>query len=100
MLKPSALRRFCTGMNRLYCTMGRTDRMVPPKPATSAPRVNCWPWCGDIGLSMVLNEKLGKILLVIIPSSALGPEIPRKARNSNRFFDAELTAASEDRSNE
>ena len=37
---------------------------------------------------MVLKEKFGKILLVMIPFSALGPEIPRKARNSNKFLDA------------
>src|SRR5580700_9016593 len=95
-----ALRRFCTGMNFLYCTMGRIDFTVPPSPASSAPTVNWCPWCGEIGLSMVLKEKLGKILLVMIPSSALGPEIPRKARNSNRFLDAVLSASSEDRSNE
>src|ERR1700733_2859993 len=100
MLKPRALRRFCTEMKRLYCTMGRTERIVPPRPAISAPKVNCCPWCGEIGLSMVLNEKFGKILLVMIPSSALGPEIPRKARHSTRFFDAVLRASSDERSNE
>jgi len=49
---------------------------------------------------MVLKEKLGKILLVIIPSRAFGPEMPRNAMNSNRFFDALLSASSEERSNE
>ena len=87
-------------MNRLYCTMGRIERIVPPSPANSAPTVNCFPRCGEIGLSMVFMEKLGKILLVMIPSSALGPEIPRNARNSNRFLDAVLSASSEERSNE
>src|ERR1700691_874670 len=100
MLKPNALRRFCIGINRLYSTIGRMERIVPPNPANSAPTVNCCPWWGEIGLSMVLKEKLGNILLVMMPSSALGPEMPRKARNSNRFFDAELIAASEDRSKE
>src|SRR5208337_368850 len=27
-LNPTALRRFCTGMNFLYCTMGRMERTV------------------------------------------------------------------------
>jgi hypothetical protein len=43
-LKPNALRRFWTGMNRLYCTIGRMERIVPPMPANSAPNVNCCPW--------------------------------------------------------
>jgi hypothetical protein len=37
------------------------------------------PWCGEIPLSRVLNEKLGKILLVTIPFTAFGPEMPRNA---------------------
>ena len=41
-------------------------------------------------LSSVLNEKLGKILLVMIPFTAFGPEIPRNAMKSNRVFDAVL----------
>src|SRR4029077_17038757 len=98
--KPNAFRPFCTGRNFLYCTIGRIDRTVPPSPASSAPTVNWCLWWGEIGLSMVLKEKLGKILLVMIPFSALGPEIPRKARNSNRFFDAVLSASNEERSNE
>jgi hypothetical protein len=53
-----------------------------------------------MGLSTVLKEKFGNILLVMIPSKALGPEMPRKARNSNRFLEAELKASSEDRSKE
>jgi uncharacterized cysteine cluster protein YcgN (CxxCxxCC family) len=87
-------------MNFLYSTIGRIERTVPPSPASSAPTVKLCPWCGEIGLSIVLNEKLGKILLVMIPCNAFGPEIPRNARNSNRFLDAELNASSEDRSNE
>src|ERR1700691_6418030 len=87
-------------MNFLYSTMGRIERTVPPTPANSAPSVSACPLCGEIGLSMVLKEKLGKILLVTIPISAFGPEIPRKAKNSNKFFEAELRASSEERSNE
>ncbi len=49
---------------------------------------------------MVLNEKLGRILLVMMPSSELGPLIPRNARSVNNIFEASLTATMEDRSNE
>ena len=41
-------------------------------------------------LSSVLNEKLGKILLVMIPFTAFGPEMPRNAMKSNSVFDAVL----------
>ena len=49
---------------------------------------------------MVLNEKLGRTLLVMMPSSELGPLIPRKARSVNNIFDALLSATMEDRSKE
>ncbi len=49
-------------------------------------------------LSRVLNEKLGKILLVMIPFTAFGPEMPRKAMKSNRFFEAVLSGSSVERS--
>src|ERR1700689_1009442 len=98
MLKPSALRRFCTGMNFLYCTIGRTEWTVPPIPANHNPSVIWCPLCGEMPLSRVLNEKLGKILLVTIPFTAFGPEMPRKAMKSNRFSDAVLNGSSVDRS--
>jgi len=48
----------------------------------------------------VLNEKLGKILLVMIPFTAFGPEIPRKAMKSKRLLDAVLSGIRVDRSSE
>src|SRR4029077_14351514 len=99
-LNATVLRCFCMGKNCLYCTMGRIDRTVPPSPANSAPTVICLPLFGYRPLSKVLNEKFGKILLVRIPDSALGPEMPRNARNSNRLLDAVLSAIRDDRSSE
>src|SRR3984957_202776 len=80
--------------------MGRTELTVPPRPAISAPAVNCRPLCGEICESIVLVEKLGKILLVMIPCKALGPEMPRNWMNSNRLLEAVLNASSDVRSNE
>src|SRR6266700_2360129 len=97
---PIVFRRLLTGMNLLYCTIGRIDRTVPPSPASSAPSVSCCPLCGEIPLSSVLNEKFGKILLVIIPLTAFGPEIPRNAMKSKRHLDAVLRAIKLDRSSE
>jgi hypothetical protein len=37
--------------------MGRNDRTVPPRPAISPPKNTLVPFLGEIGLSMVLNEK-------------------------------------------
>src|SRR5207253_11498562 len=99
-LQPIALRGFCIGMNCLYCTMGRSDFTVPPMPLISPPRKRLCPVLGAYGLSIELNEKLGTILLVMIPVSEFGPEIPRKARFWKRILDASLTATSEDRSSE
>src|SRR5262249_15583590 len=100
-LKPSAfLALACIGMNCLYWMIGRNERTVPPKPANSAPNVIWWPWWGEIPLSRVLKEKFGKILLVIIPLTAFGPEIPRNAMKSNRVFEAVLKGSSVERSRE
>src|SRR6266704_1868355 len=60
-------RRFCMGMKCLYCTIGRTTRTVPPSPEISPPRYKLVPVFGKYGLSTVLNEKLGRILLVTMP---------------------------------
>ena len=51
-------------------------------------------------LSSVLNEKFGKILLVMIPFTAFGPEIPRNAMKSNSVFDAVLNGNRVVRTNE
>src|SRR5580765_7397823 len=99
-VNPMALRPFCTGMNRLYCAIGRIDRTVPPRPANSAPSVSECPRWGEIPLSNVLNEKFGNILLVMIPFTAFGPEIPRNAMKSNNVFEAVLRGIRVDRSNE
>ena len=44
--------------------------------------------------------KLGVILLVTMPLSALGPVMPLKLRFSNNSLEALLTATSEERSKE
>src|SRR5436190_22044732 len=99
-VNPTAFRPFCTGTKRLYWTIGRMDRTVPPRPANSAPSVNWCPRWGEMPLSSVLNEKFGKILLVMIPFTAFGPEIPRNAMKSNSVFDAVLNGNRVVRSNE
>ena len=73
-------------------------RRVPPTPF---PAVNWCPWCGEIPLSSVLNEKFGKILLVMIPFTAFGPEMPRNAMKSNSALRrrAQRQAASSGRTN-
>ena len=58
------------------------------------------PRLGEIGLSIVLKEKLGRILLVMIPSREFGPLIPRNARSVNKIFDASLTATMDELSKE
>ena len=44
----------------------------------------------------MLLEKLGTILLVMMPSSELGPLIPRNARKSNNIFEALVSATMEE----
>src|ERR1700746_3968733 len=45
-------------------------------------------------------EKLGRILLVMMPLSAFGPEIPRNAKFVNSALDASLSAIEEELSKE
>src|SRR5205807_47571 len=97
-LNPMVFRRFCMGMKCLYCTIGRTTRTVPPSPEISPPRYKLVPVFGKYGLSTVLNEKLGRILLVTMPEREFGPEMPRKARFVNRILEASLTAITDERS--
>src|SRR5205823_13107247 len=98
-LNPIVFRRFCMGIKCLYCTIGRTTRTVPPRPEISPPRYRLVPVFGKYGLSTVLNEKLGRTLLVMMPEREFGPEIPRKARFVNRVLEASLTAITDERTN-
>src|SRR5207237_10384082 len=92
------LRRFCSWTKCVYCMIGRTVRAVPPRPAISSPIYKLVPVFGKYGLSTVLNEKLGRSLLVMMPEREFGPEIPRKARFVNRILEASLTAITDERS--
>ena len=89
---------FCIGMKCLYWMIGRTDRTVPPSPAISPPIYKLVPPFGKYALSSVLNEKLGRSLLVMMPEREFGPEIPRKARFVNKVLEASLTAITDERS--
>ena len=51
-------------------------------PAISLAKYKLCPLCGRWGLSILLYEKLGTILLVRIPFSAFGPWIPRNSSAS------------------
>src|SRR6266550_5975375 len=88
----------CIGMKCLYCMIGRTTRTVPPRPEISPPRYKLVPVFGKYGLFTVLNEKLGRTLLVMMPEREFGPEMPRKARFVNRILEASLTAITDERS--
>ena len=93
-----ALCPFCTGVKCFTDTTGRTERTVPPRPANSPAREKLVPRWGLYAASMVLNEKLGTIRLVTMPSNELGPLMPRKARFVNSDLDASLTAVMEESS--
>ena len=95
------LRPFCIGLEVLVLNDRAHRPHRPAQPGNFPAQKHAGPTlCGEIGLSMVLNEKLGRTLLVMMPSSELGPLIPRKARSVNNIFDALLSATMEDRSKE
>ena len=73
-LKPSASHcaRLRLNRNRSPNYQDEPTVPVPPNPANSIPSAPSGARVWEMPLSSVLNEKLGKILLVMIPFTAFG----------------------------
>ena len=95
-----ALRRFCTG-NELFVLHDRTYRLDGPAQTRElAADEELFATVRLVGGIQRVDREAGDDLLVMMPVSAFGPEMPRNARFVNRALDASLSAIIEESSKE